>query len=134
VTPLTWQGQIVIICYATFGIPLFLMTTAKISVMLSNIFAFLFKHIILFPFNLFCNFNDSSKRKNSKSKSKVKKLVWNQDEMNDDEDEDEDEDEHDDETYALEEAKNQKVPLIIILCKSILITAIKNREISKNLI
>jgi hypothetical protein len=127
VTPLTWQGQIVIICYATFGIPLFLMTTAKISVMLSNIFAFLFKHIILFPFNLFCNFNDSSKRKNSKSK-KVKKLVWNQDE-----DEDEDDDEHDDETYAIEEAKNPKVPLIIILCKSILITAIKNQEIYKKI-
>ena len=45
------QGQIVIICYAMIGIPFFLMTTAKISLMLAGIFSFVYENFILFPCN-----------------------------------------------------------------------------------
>ena len=69
--PLTWQGQIVIICYATIGIPLFLMTTAKISVMLANIFAFLYKYIVLCPCNCVARHKKNQKKKKTQDSEKT---------------------------------------------------------------
>ena len=117
--PITWQGQIVILCYATIGIPLFLMTTAKISFMLADIFAFLYKYIILFPCNLFVAIRKRSiKRKKQAEKDEYESSRsqpdWDNTIQNkepkviDDEDEDEDEDDE-------EEKNDTKVPLIVIL-------------------
>ena len=120
VFPVTWQGQIVIICYATLGIPLFLMTTAKISIMLANIFAFLYKYVILCPitFALYME--------------KVKKRRKEEEEEDDDDDENNQKNTQldwdnnlvdkkrpeiidDDEEKLEEEEKETKVPLVIIL-------------------
>jgi len=45
ITPITWEGQIVCICYATIGIPLFLMCIAKISGVLGDMFRFVYARI-----------------------------------------------------------------------------------------
>lgn len=45
ITPVTWEGQIVCICYATIGIPLFLMCIAKISGVLGDMFRFVYARI-----------------------------------------------------------------------------------------
>ena len=38
IAPITWEGQIVCVCYATIGIPLFLMCIANISGVLGDMF------------------------------------------------------------------------------------------------
>jgi len=42
VTPITWEGQIVCGCYATIGIPIFLMCLANISGSLGEVFKFVY--------------------------------------------------------------------------------------------
>lgn len=45
ITPTTWEGQIVCICYATIGIPLFLMCISNISGVLGDMFRFLYSRV-----------------------------------------------------------------------------------------
>jgi potassium channel subfamily K, invertebrate len=45
ITPATWEGQIVCICYATIGIPLFLMCISNISGVLGDMFRFLYSRV-----------------------------------------------------------------------------------------
>lgn len=40
IAPITWEGQIVCVCYATIGIPLFLMCIANISGVLGDMFRY----------------------------------------------------------------------------------------------
>lgn len=50
ITPVTTEGQIVCICYATIGIPLFLMCLANISGDLGSAFRFLYSRIFCLDF------------------------------------------------------------------------------------
>lgn len=45
ISPVTWEGQIVCICYATIGIPLFLMFMSNISSVLGDMFRFIYARI-----------------------------------------------------------------------------------------
>lgn len=45
IAPTTWEGQITCICYATLGIPLFLMCLANISGVLGDMFRFVYARI-----------------------------------------------------------------------------------------
>lgn len=45
IAPVTWEGQIVCVCYATIGIPLFLMCIANISGVLGDMFRYSNKKI-----------------------------------------------------------------------------------------
>lgn len=118
VFPTTWQGQIVILCYATIGIPLFLITTAKISFMLADIFAFLYKYIILCP----CTFAVIIKKRNERLKreaeeeedddesgGKMSQMSWDNFVQKEPKIVDEETDQEE------EEEKTTKVPLIVIL-------------------
>ena len=64
--PLTPPGQLTIICYATIGIPLYLITTAKISFMLAAIFAFFYKYTILVPISLVAKLLPKQKKSTQK--------------------------------------------------------------------
>jgi potassium channel subfamily K protein len=59
IAPTTWEGQITCICYATLGIPLFLMCLANISGVLGDMFRFAYARIC-------CRLCD--KKKNVKNK------------------------------------------------------------------
>ncbi|UJR31068.1 hypothetical protein I4U23_018578 [Adineta vaga] len=45
ITPMTWEGQVCCICYATIGIPIFLLCIANISGVLGEMFRFLYARI-----------------------------------------------------------------------------------------
>ncbi|CAF1434785.1 unnamed protein product [Adineta ricciae] len=45
ITPVTWEGQICCICYATIGIPIFLLCIANISGVLGEMFRFVYGRI-----------------------------------------------------------------------------------------
>lgn len=45
ITPVTWEGQIVCVCYATIGIPLFLMCIANISGVLGDMFRYMYARV-----------------------------------------------------------------------------------------
>ncbi|CAF0868537.1 unnamed protein product [Didymodactylos carnosus] len=49
ITPVTWEGQICCLCYATIGIPIFLLCVANISGVLGEMFRFLYSKIICRP-------------------------------------------------------------------------------------
>ncbi|CAF3336228.1 unnamed protein product [Rotaria socialis] len=49
VTPVTWEGQICCICYATIGIPIFLLCVANISGVLGEMFRLLYSKVICRP-------------------------------------------------------------------------------------
>ncbi len=53
--PQTWEGQIVCICYATLGIPIFLMSLARISGILSEVYRFLYGRVLCYPCTNFGN-------------------------------------------------------------------------------
>ncbi|CAF0987247.1 unnamed protein product [Brachionus calyciflorus] len=61
IAPSTWEGQIVCICYATIGIPLFLMFLSNISGVLGDMFRFLYSKLCCY----FCN----RRKKNLKKKT-----------------------------------------------------------------
>lgn len=44
--PKTWEGQIVCVCYTTLGIPLYLMSLAKISFILGDMFRYIYSQLI----------------------------------------------------------------------------------------
>ncbi|CAF1147059.1 unnamed protein product [Didymodactylos carnosus] len=49
ITPVTWEGQICCLCYATIGIPIFLLCVANISGVLGEMFRFLYSKVICRP-------------------------------------------------------------------------------------
>ncbi|CAF3701774.1 unnamed protein product [Adineta steineri] len=49
ITPVTWEGQICCICYATIGIPIFLLCIANISGVLGEMFRFIYGRICCGP-------------------------------------------------------------------------------------
>ncbi|CAF0847712.1 unnamed protein product [Rotaria sordida] len=49
ITPMTWEGQICCICYATIGIPIFLLCVANISGVLGEMFRLLYSKILCKP-------------------------------------------------------------------------------------
>ncbi|CAF1054055.1 unnamed protein product [Rotaria sp. Silwood1] len=49
VTPMTWEGQICCICYATIGIPIFLLCVANISGVLGEMFRLLYSKVLCKP-------------------------------------------------------------------------------------
>ncbi|CAF1106217.1 unnamed protein product [Adineta steineri] len=49
ITPVTWEGQLCCICYATIGIPIFLLCVANISGVLGEMFRFIYARIICGP-------------------------------------------------------------------------------------
>ncbi|CAF1056076.1 unnamed protein product [Rotaria magnacalcarata] len=49
VTPMTWEGQICCICYATIGIPIFLLCVTNISGVLGEMFRLLYSKVICRP-------------------------------------------------------------------------------------
>lgn len=55
-SPSTWEGQIVLICYALLGMPLFLLTCAEISVMLADFFVFMYKNFFCLPCNIYSQY------------------------------------------------------------------------------
>ncbi|CAF1083701.1 unnamed protein product [Adineta ricciae] len=52
ITPTTWEGQLCCICYATIGIPIFLLCVANISGVLGEMFRFIYAKIICAPCKL----------------------------------------------------------------------------------
>ena len=42
VSPITWEGQLVCICYAFIGIPIFALTLANLSTSFADLFTFLY--------------------------------------------------------------------------------------------
>ncbi|UJR15593.1 hypothetical protein I4U23_002529 [Adineta vaga] len=52
VTPTTWEGQLCCICFATIGIPIFLLCVANISGVLGEMFRFIYAKIICAPCTL----------------------------------------------------------------------------------
>jgi hypothetical protein len=65
---------LVLICYATIGLPLFMITTAKISGMLASIFKFGYKYIVLFPFVLLKKLKCFRKKRVKIEKNEEKKI------------------------------------------------------------
>ncbi|CAF2373095.1 unnamed protein product [Rotaria sp. Silwood2] len=49
ITPTTWEGQLGCICYATIGIPIFLLCLANISGVLGEMFRFLYAKVLCAP-------------------------------------------------------------------------------------
>ncbi|CAF0798257.1 unnamed protein product [Rotaria sp. Silwood1] len=49
ITPTTWEGQLGCICYATIGIPIFLLCLANISGVLGEMFRFLYAKVLCMP-------------------------------------------------------------------------------------
>ncbi|CAF0991018.1 unnamed protein product [Rotaria sordida] len=49
ITPTTWEGQLCCICYATIGIPIFLLCLANISGVLGEMFRFLYAKVLCLP-------------------------------------------------------------------------------------
>ncbi|CAF2624045.1 unnamed protein product [Rotaria sp. Silwood2] len=49
ITPMTWEGQICCICYATIGIPIFLLCVANISGVLGEMFRLLYSKVLCKP-------------------------------------------------------------------------------------
>jgi hypothetical protein len=68
---------LVLICYATIGLPLFMITTAKISGMLASIFKFGYKYIVLFPFVLLKKLKCFRKKKVKIDNNEKKKVSSN---------------------------------------------------------
>lgn len=75
VTPKTWEGQIVCICYATLGIPMFLMSVANVSSILGDLFRFLYSHIFCFVCNAMMK--DSEEEEAAKAAKKQKPKAVN---------------------------------------------------------
>ncbi|KAI3379478.1 hypothetical protein SNEBB_001327 [Seison nebaliae] len=48
ISPVTWEGRIVCICYATIGIPLFVMSLANLSGLMGNAFRYCYSRIFCF--------------------------------------------------------------------------------------
>ncbi len=67
VAPLTWEGRVVCICYASIGIPVFVLCLANLSGSLSKIFTFVY--IKLDSFNPITTYRIKKKYEN-----KLKKL------------------------------------------------------------
>jgi hypothetical protein len=113
--PTTWQGQLVCICYALLGVPLFLISIANLSGVFADSFRYAYANWFCYPCRNYIN-KDEEKEK-AKEKDKVKEIEdLKEDEfthaskakvVDDDEDEDEDEES--------ENKKKVNVPLIIVL-------------------
>lgn len=124
-SPSTWEGQITMISYAFLGMPLFLLTCAEISVMLADLYVIFYKHVVLFPCNVYKgyqegkdeyedddliidpsshqaeNYDDPFRDMNSKPKVQPVKVVPTLMEKEEDDDE--------------EEGNNVRVPFVIII-------------------
>lgn len=70
IVPLTWEGRVVSICYASMGIPIFLLCLANLSSALGSMFAFIYLKIdSLNPVSMYLN----RRRKEKKAKKREKK-------------------------------------------------------------
>jgi hypothetical protein len=75
IAPITWEGQVVVICYALFGIPLFLVCLGKISGILGDMFRFGYSRICCF----FFYYRDKKKtleRKEREENDKYRRIMY----------------------------------------------------------
>ncbi|CAF0790763.1 unnamed protein product [Brachionus calyciflorus] len=109
VSPTTWEGQIVCICYSLLGIPLFVMSTVKVSSFLGDLFKFLYG-------NIFCYICIRSKKSKKEEQDDEKENEKNY-EINDDIQKKETQviDDDDDEENDNDKKDNVSVPLALVL-------------------
>ncbi|CAF0871027.1 unnamed protein product [Adineta ricciae] len=84
ITPTTWEGQLCCICYATIGIPIFLLCVANISGVLGEMFRFIYGKIICAPCKLIKRRSAATRKAKAEEENAVVKGPINN--MGDDDD------------------------------------------------